>query len=1465
MRVVQAIAALSIYIRRLARLFVLLSVTLMLVESSPAGPAFFVTNAIPVPDDVSPMTGNEIDPAIVVCPVTTSNLSSSNLFVAGFSDALSGIFTAYTTNQGLTWATNVIATNSGSGFDSNGLIAALGEPTVAWDTYGNLFLAYIPYLGDGVAVCVSTNGGRTFSTLTNLVPGDATDQPRLTSPALGAGAGSLWLTYKNYSVSRAPVVAQGLKSAGLGTNGAFGLSQTIPGSTNNGGFADVAVGPAGQVMVAYQTSANLPGPASIYVSVNTNAFGGGVFAPAVAVTTDTIGGYTYINAEDTGIGVNGAVGLAWDDNPYSSFYNQAYLVYTATGSGGNLIIATRSSPDGGHTWGAESQVNDDASGNDHFFPRVAVDPTTGVLAYSWMDCRNDLGSASAIITYGATTNYTFTNFVVTQVKVISVAKPANNSFTYIATDLSGGNGTNYSVVVTGNNFYGMLLGSNSAPGTHVTNIVSIYNSTNANGTNLEIMFIGTNTAATTNTDVAIDFVDNFPNAYTEGGTGNEEAEPYMTISTNGGAAFLPNQSIVPTPGSIPFPAVGVASDVNRSTGLLGYGHYTGMAFYGGNFYPAWPDNSDITGTDPDGNTNFDLSVAEVVVPTADISATVTWAPNPVVSGSAVEFFLVVSNNGPFPAPNFSVTDVLPPNVAYENATPAHGGVLRVNGQTLTFTWPNTPTLAAHGSLTNFIFCQATSSSFATNVATVTAALPDTVPTNNTVTNVIFIDGEDLAVGLTASPLNVNVSNTVTFTVSVTNFGPASDGFVYVTNTLPTSLSAVTNVFQTQGTYFFTNNDIVFAVGTMATNQVVTITYQAYALSLGVKFQTAMVNATVSSLDVDTNLVNNSVFATVNILGEDLAAGLSASTASANVGDTIIYTLSITNFGPSSSGDVTFTNILPSNVGQVQMLQFPPSGSGSLIGNVLLFDVGEILAGQVVTVKYSAVALSLGAGATNALNTVTVASTVFDTSSVNNTASITTTINGEDLAVGGLVNPTLAPTNQLLTYTVVVTNLGPAATGVIMVTNVLATNLSALTILQAPGSFILSGNALVFNAGTLAAGQTATMVFTAIPTSLGAASDAVFAGSTVFDTNLVNNAELLSSSIVAPPALVTNFTVSAFASSAAFSWVTPFSATVQVAYGLTTNLGALTTLSGPSTNHLIVLAGLQRDTNYYYSAMTWENGIYYATNGSFQTVDTIILNTQDASYSNFWAEGSPATPGIFGTYFNDTEVSPFNVTATATYDPMIPTPGLYNVYVWYPQATNFTTNAPLVVYGATNAVSQNLNETRNGGAWLQLATNLYFAQGTAGQAILYNQTGETNKLVAANAMKWSYVDSQDYPTNGTVPAWWASLYFGTNQAAANAYYADYVLGVPPGTPTAGALAFSYSPGPSHTTTFTFSPFVGGRLYQLMSATNLYQPNWSPMTVQPAFDSGGNGFGVFAITNPAAAQTYLRLSVQLGTNY
>jgi hypothetical protein len=86
--------------------------------------------------------------------------------------------------------------------------------------------------------------------------------------------------------------------------------------------------------------------------------------------------------------------------------------------------------------------------------------------------------------------------------------------------------------------------------------------------------------------------------------GNNTAEFWATISTDGGQTFLPNVKV----------STGTSSAIVAAVGSFNFGDYTGLAFHGGTFYPCWADNSNSTGDNPGGTLGtLDVYTARVTV------------------------------------------------------------------------------------------------------------------------------------------------------------------------------------------------------------------------------------------------------------------------------------------------------------------------------------------------------------------------------------------------------------------------------------------------------------------------------------------------------------------------------------------------------------------------------------------------------------------------------------------------------------------------------------------------------------------------------------------------------------------------------------------------------------------------------------------------------------------------------------
>jgi hypothetical protein len=318
--------------------------------------------------NIGKMPGNQAEGAIVV-----DRANPSKMFVATNIDVGDGMMVATSSDAGQTWNRRTIAN------DKDGLPAACCDPSANFDSFGNLFLTYLNNNTDEVVLLRSTDGGQNFTMLSEF-HGNI-DQPTVTT-----GPGGVWVEWDTAD----GIAVAGAADNGLGDTGAFSKEQVLPGSSK-GAFGDVAVGPAGQVMVTYQKPA---GTASkIYVDVDPDGVGPAGFGKPILVTGTHTVDFDYVSAQPNR-GIDAEAGLAFDRSG-GAFDGRVYLVYTDQTPGTeNSDIFLRYSDTNGAFWSNPIRVNDDQSLTTQMLPRVAIDNTSGNVAVGWYDARND-GSAGA--------------------------------------------------------------------------------------------------------------------------------------------------------------------------------------------------------------------------------------------------------------------------------------------------------------------------------------------------------------------------------------------------------------------------------------------------------------------------------------------------------------------------------------------------------------------------------------------------------------------------------------------------------------------------------------------------------------------------------------------------------------------------------------------------------------------------------------------------------------------------------------------------------------------------------------------------------------------------------------------------------------------------------------------------------------------------------------------------------------
>jgi hypothetical protein len=220
-------------------------------------------------------------------------------------------------------------------------------------------------------------------------------------------------------------------------------------------------------------------------------------------------------------------------------------------------------------------------------------------------------------------------------------------------------------------------------------------------------------------------------------------------------------------------------------------------------------------------------------------------------------------------------------------------------------------------------------------------------------------------------------------------------------------------------------------------------------------------------------------------------------------------------------------------------------------------------------------------------------------------------------------------------------------------------------------------------------------------------------------------------------------------------------------------------------------------------------------------------------------------------------------ATATFTPFIATPGTYDVYVWYSQGANRSTNAPFVITHDGGTAVGGINQTSGGGGWQQVAADRLLARGTSGHFQWQNQTAESSKVVVADAVRFVYASPQP-PTAGGVPRWWSQFFFGgpANPALdpdgdGFSTAQEYIAGTDP-TRAASRLVLRVDDRTNTVLRLRFSPFHAGRNYLLASQSVLSTNAWNGVAVAPQSLPGGQGLLTVPIVS--GEQKYYRLQVQ-----
>jgi uncharacterized repeat protein (TIGR01451 family) len=361
-------------------------------------------------------------------------------------------------------------------------------------------------------------------------------------------------------------------------------------------------------------------------------------------------------------------------------------------------------------------------------------------------------------------------------------------------------------------------------------------------------------------------------------------------------------------------------------------------------YTNGPGNVTTNGLNPPGP-------APITFQDADVQILKSASPATAVPGTNETYTLDVKNNGPAAAANTVVSDPLPAGLTFVSAS---SGCSFASGKVSC----QIGTMTAGATTAFTVVAKVPSSQTAriTNTATVSTTTPDSNEANNTSTVVTPVGPvADLGITKVASTGSVVAGGQVTYTLVVNNYGPSDDTGVTVTDPLPAGETLVA-AKPSQGSCSATTCNLGNIADGGSAQILVTVTTSTSASGQITN------TASVIGNNPDHHQNNNHGGSTITVTQppappappqpvSDLQIVKTVNHSKVLVGQTLTYTLKVTNHGPDTATNATITDT-PSMALKVLSAK-PAHGSCKVSGKVLRCSLGTIANGKSVKITVKA--------------------------------------------------------------------------------------------------------------------------------------------------------------------------------------------------------------------------------------------------------------------------------------------------------------------------------------------------------------------------------------------------------------------------------------------------------------------------------------------------------------------------------
>jgi uncharacterized repeat protein (TIGR01451 family) len=361
--------------------------------------------------------------------------------------------------------------------------------------------------------------------------------------------------------------------------------------------------------------------------------------------------------------------------------------------------------------------------------------------------------------------------------------------------------------------------------------------------------------------------------------------------------------------------------------------------------------------------------------------------------------------------------------------------------------------------------------------------------------------------------SVSPNDVITYTVNLTNDGTADSSGTTLQDPIPANTTYVAGSTKLNG------NVVADALGSMPFLSSASVNSTGNSTGVIAVAKTASVTFQVKVNPTASGTINNTAIGDVDGIGGAPSSSASVANAVGLIADlsivkvgpatlspngNTVYTVTITNAGPSTANGATFSDTLP-----VALTSPTASCSGAtggaicpaslnIAGNTVSGTIATLPAGGTVTLKIAGTVGALATG--NVANTATVSPPAGTTDPNNGNNSSTT--NGTISPVADLVVTKTGPLNSssgsAISYQVVIRNDGPSAANNSTFTDIVPASITGLSATCGsvlggaicPGSIGISGNSISGAIPTLPPGASVTLTIngTVAPSATGSISN-----------------------------------------------------------------------------------------------------------------------------------------------------------------------------------------------------------------------------------------------------------------------------------------------------------------------------------------------------------------------------------------